>query len=356
MTKPTQIAFFNHKGGVSKTTSAFHIAWKLAEKGKRVMLADFDPQCNLTGLVLQYNHRGSYPFETLPGTPPKNIRDALEPAFSARPKQIEPVEIVAVSGCPNLYIAPGHVGMAEYESMLAISHELTNSLSTLQNIPGSLRWTMDITAEENNIDIVIVDMSPSLGAINQNLFTTSDGFIVPMAPDFFSSMAVESLSRILPKWNAWAKRAAAQEILINSAYPWPNITPKYIGSIVQNYRKRGRDGKEAKPTRSYQKWFDDLYSTKIETLFPSLRKERMLFLDSVYAKANAPIKDFLMEVPDFNSLIAISQDKSKPVFSLTRDDLQNTGVVAEVQMASVQSFNQIYSVGADKVLSILSEM
>ena len=47
-----KIAFFNHKGGVSKTTTAFHLGWMLASKGKRVILADADPQCNLTGLVL----------------------------------------------------------------------------------------------------------------------------------------------------------------------------------------------------------------------------------------------------------------------------------------------------------------
>ena len=47
-----KIALFNHKGGVSKTTTTFHLGWMLAEKGKTVILADADPQCNLTGLVL----------------------------------------------------------------------------------------------------------------------------------------------------------------------------------------------------------------------------------------------------------------------------------------------------------------
>jgi cellulose biosynthesis protein BcsQ len=47
-----RIALFNHKGGVSKTTTTFHIGWMLAAKGHRVVLVDADPQCNLTGLVL----------------------------------------------------------------------------------------------------------------------------------------------------------------------------------------------------------------------------------------------------------------------------------------------------------------
>jgi cellulose biosynthesis protein BcsQ len=46
------ITLFNHKGGVSKTTTAFNLGWMLARKNQRVLLVDCDPQCNLTGMVL----------------------------------------------------------------------------------------------------------------------------------------------------------------------------------------------------------------------------------------------------------------------------------------------------------------
>ncbi|WP_201029053.1 ParA family protein [Cylindrospermopsis raciborskii] len=49
-----KIALFNHKGGVSKTTTTFNLGWMLAEKGKRVILVDTDPQCNLTGMAWLY--------------------------------------------------------------------------------------------------------------------------------------------------------------------------------------------------------------------------------------------------------------------------------------------------------------
>jgi cellulose biosynthesis protein BcsQ len=42
------ISVFNNKGGVGKTILTFHLAWALSEIGKKVLLIDLDPQCNLT--------------------------------------------------------------------------------------------------------------------------------------------------------------------------------------------------------------------------------------------------------------------------------------------------------------------
>jgi len=346
----TQIAFFNHKGGVSKTTSVFHIGWKLAAEGKVVVLVDCDPQCNLTGVILNYSGSEEYPYESK--DEPMNIRDGLSPAFEARPVPLAPVKLQPVPKRPGLYVLPGHVGLAEYESQLSIAHELSASLSVLQNIPGSLRWLIDITAKSINADYVLVDMSPSLGALNQNLFATSDAFIIPMAPDFFSAMALRSLGRVLPKWMAWARKAGEQPALQDAAYPWPNKTPKYLGSIVQNYRIRSRDGKEAAPTRAYQKWFEALLEAKKNVLIPALKSSDLLLEEETYINSDSSLDNFLIEVPDFNSLIAISQSLSKPVFDLKRDDIMNSGSVAQNQVDNADKFNKIYKSAATKIIKM----
>ena len=59
----SQIALFNHKGGVSKTTTTFNLGWMLARKGKTVIIVDCDPQCNLTGMVFGFKKSGD--FETI---------------------------------------------------------------------------------------------------------------------------------------------------------------------------------------------------------------------------------------------------------------------------------------------------
>lgn len=46
------ISFFNNKGGVGKTTFLFHVAHRVAELGKTVLMVDCDSQCNLTSYSL----------------------------------------------------------------------------------------------------------------------------------------------------------------------------------------------------------------------------------------------------------------------------------------------------------------
>ena len=48
-----RVALYNHKGGVGKTTLTVNIASALAKAGKRVLLVDADPQCNLTSYLVE---------------------------------------------------------------------------------------------------------------------------------------------------------------------------------------------------------------------------------------------------------------------------------------------------------------
>lgn len=352
-----QIAIFNHKGGVAKTTTTFHLAWMLAELGKRVMVVDCDPQCNLTGVFLGEFDGSDYPFESNDPRKPKNIRDAVRPAFESRPYPITDVELFPTGLQDGLFLLPGHVGLAEYESQLAVSHELSNTLSALQNVPGALRFAIQTTAEANNIDLVLVDMSPSLGAINQNIFMTSDCFILPMAPDLFSSMALKSLARVLPKWGEWGKKASSNSILRSADYPFPKISPKYLGSVVQNFRKRARGDEEAKPTKAFQVWFNSLKETKRTELLKALTSAGMMLDAEVYEASAAKPDEFLMEIASFDSLIATAQELGKPVFSIDlAEDTTFTGTVAETYQEKINDIYYRFKSGAQKVIALTERL
>ena len=162
------IVLFNHKGGVSKTTTTLNLGWMLAEKGKKVLLADFDPQCNLTGIILDYQN--SDDLNTLYEAHKNlNIKEGLSPAFDSQPTPISPTKCVVVPGVAGLFLLPGHIGLAEYEVTLGIAQELSGSIMTLRNLPGSIHALLCKTAEQLGVDYILVDTSPSLSAFNRNL-------------------------------------------------------------------------------------------------------------------------------------------------------------------------------------------
>jgi hypothetical protein len=249
-----------------------------------------------------------------------------------------------VPGNPNLFLFPGHIGLAEYETQLGIAQELSGSLRALRNLPGSLRSALDLAAAKYQADYVLVDMSPSLGPINQNLLMTGDHFIVPLHPDYFSSMALSSLARTLPRWKLWAATAYGIDVLRNADYPLQEPKATFIGAIIQKYRPRGGSAAAA-----FQRWIDQLtQGLKIE-LLPSLDKAGLLD-KSFKEKAGTDPWIPIMEVADFNSLIALSQEHQVPVYALTAEKIDQQGAVWDQTKASMDVFEKAFRQCADKIL------
>ncbi len=345
----TRISMFNHKGGVSKTTTTFNLGWMLASRGNKVVLVDADPQCNLTGLVLGYE--GINGFEKFyENYAEQNIKAGLAPAFESRPEPIEAIECIEVKGVNGLSLIPGHINFSEYEVTLGISQELSGSIQALQNLPGSLSHFIDKTAKTQGADYVLIDMNPSLGAINQNLLMTSHYFLVPTAPDYFSRMAIDSLSTVLPKWHAWAEKAKSIAVLQNAAYPFPKTIPKMLGTVIQKYRPR-----KGKATEGFQVWIDEINKLVSEKLVPALRKNNMVLADKDYGNISDDFSSTycLAQIPDFNTLIATSQSHRTPVFALTDDMFRHVGSVLEQDRVKKREFNTIFTELAKKIATLI---
>lgn len=343
------IAMFNNKGGVSKTTTTFNLGWMLSELGKKVVMVDADPQCNLTGMVLDLSRHDaleSY-YDEHPG---QNLKDALEPAFASRPRAIDAVDCVGVDGRDGLYLLPGHVGLAEDEVSLGVAQQLSETLQPLKNLPGSFRYLFEATAERYGADYVLVDLSPGLGAINQNIVSTSDYFVMPASPDVFSVMAIDSLSRVLPRWKRWALGAASLEALKNADYPFPVPTLKFLGTIVQRYRLRN-----GTPTEAFGEYFDALDEVISSRLIPALEGADLMLPESQYSDSQVEEGYRLASIPDFNTLIAESQQARKPVFALTQRDTKKVGVVWDKQEESIGKFHALFKALAETVISLTAD-
>jgi hypothetical protein len=190
-------------------------------------------------------------------------------------------------------------------------------------------------------------MNPSLSSINQNLLMTSDFFIIPSSPDYFSVMALESLSKVLPNWAKWANRLSAQLGAGMATYPFPPSNLKFLGTIIQKYRPRA-----GAPSSAFQKWIDIIESTVKSKFAPTLQEIGLMLPKEAYSAQGIRDDCTLAQIPDFNSLIALSQESQTPVFALTKEDVHQVGVVLQQTLKSRDEFNEIFSKFADKVIGL----
>lgn len=331
------ISMFNHKGGVSKTTTTFNLGWMMAEQGLRTLVVDADPQCNLSGLILDFSGPDAFD-KFYMSEPDKNLKAAIAPAFENRPDPIKPVGCVPVTGNDRMFLLPGSIRMAEYEVSLSVANEMPTSLPALANQPGALHHAIEITAEEVKADVVLIDMNPSLSAINQNIFMTSDYFIMPCSPDYFSLMALRSFADVVPRWAAQHSRLSANPGLASAAYSYPSSTPKFLGTIIQNFRPR-----QGKAAAAFRPWIAKLQEATETELLPTLDKLNMALPAKKYGPALIGSKYTLSQIPDFNSLLPISQREQKPVYTLTQEDVQRGGAVWARTLVNINQFRDTFN-------------
>jgi chromosome partitioning protein len=335
-----KIAFFNHKGGVGKTTNAYHIGWSLAALGHKVMLVDADPQCNLTSLILGDQYDDYYTAET---TKYDNLKDGVKAAFEGRPSPIKAINCVN-SKNENLILLPGHTDLSEYDASLSFAQTSSGTLYTLQNLPGAFNELLNLTAEKYEIEYVLIDLNPGLSAINQNFFCLSDYFIIPAQPDPFSIMAINTLVSVLPRWVDWL--VSTRPIFSQSSYPLPNTTPKLLGLIIQRFNIR-----KGKPASAYTGSIDEIKNVVASRLVPALERKGMTLEKDLYLSAEMP--DYcLAEISDFQSLIQRSNDANVPVFALNDSQLGVKGTILDIMKESRDRFKDIFTNISNKVTSL----
>lgn len=340
MTK--RIVVFNHKGGVSKTTTVYNLGWMLSRK-HNVLVVDADPQCNLSGLFFGDCFEKYYFDEK---TKNNNIKDGVSAAFLGRPFPIEAVNCYRPKRSPRLFLLPGHANLSEYDASLTFAQMSNNAISTLQNLPGAFSELLRLTEEKYSIDFTVIDLNPSLSSINQNLFLSSHAFIVPTNPDPFSIMAINTLSDMLPRWSKWKKLALST--FADSAYPLLEGTPKFVGSIIQRFNIR--NGKPAKP---YRDNISEIKKILSDVFLTSMRGADMALSDKQYGKVLVEENFCLAEIPDFQGLLPKAYQSRVPIFELTNDEIGETGPILEGMSGKRDHFNKIFSELSERLIAVL---
>lgn len=350
------ICLFNHKGGVSKTTTTFNLGWSLAQLGSKVLMVDLDSQANLTGLVLGYVAVDNDKMEAF-----YSSRDNLtmSPIVEALINGVSPAEFmktdrgaVTKTENANLKLLPGHLDTADLDSQISVSLKIASGIPATRNIPGNLPLILQEIAKRESADYILYDLSPNVGGLNEVILMSSDYFIVPTSPDYFCLQAIGSLEKNITKWHREIRRFKEDNGFDTKSYSIGNA-PKFLGAVQQRYRPRNE-----KPATSFQAWIDKIRKEIDDKLVPSLEKidcvvDRKRVQDTLTNDLHAYD---LAHVPDFNSLIAISQQLSKPIFALTDAEIQSTGKVfghaEETMIKSRDKFADIFAELAKRIAEL----
>ncbi len=340
------ISLFNHKGGVSKTTTTFNLGWMLAEQGHKTLIVDADPQCNLTALVLGYNSIDD--IDTFYAANPNcDIYSCVKPVIDGSLGKVITAKPLG-TGNPNLSLLCGNITLSEIETQISVALTTSAAIPAIRNIPGSIGAFIRQTAEEHGFDYVLVDMSPSVGALNECLLMSSDYFIIPTAPDFFCAQAIKSLTNVIPRWNTDIAALRNNSIV----YPFPMTPPKFIGFLSQKYRPRN-----GSPAKSFQKWIDIIKDEVANSLIPALAPINMSVDQGTFIANVAADEPFnLANISDFNSLIAQSQKHNVPVFALTDSQIEQSGTILENMGESRDGFRKSFSQLAAEVHQLTEQV
>jgi cellulose biosynthesis protein BcsQ len=311
------ITFYNHKGGVSKTTTSFNVAHLLSSTGRRVLVVDADPQCNMTELMLAQliykldaEAESAHEPNDLPGS---TLLSILRPRIDGDVPFIDISSIDLVRVNSSLDILRGDVSLNSIEDSLAEAHT--------QRFSGKVHDKRTYVAlgdflsrlgRERSYDVIIIDVGPSSGALTRACFLTCDAFFIPVAPDRFNVQAIGTLSSIIRRW--MKEHAEVYEDFLSLGLPVRLGKPKFLGIVAQQFKVFG-----GKPKPGYRLWMERIPLAVNERIIPVLRefstKEHNL-VEHVSKEESMSVT----EIPDFGSLAPLMQEFGKPVYNITREE------------------------------------
>jgi cellulose biosynthesis protein BcsQ len=299
-----RLALYNHKGGVGKTTLLINIAAALAALGKRVLLVDADPQCNLSSYLVNSDVVDKWldNSDTERGV---TIWSALKPFIegTGNVKKIKPYELYY----EGVYLLPGDIRLSEFEQELnqiwvdCLQRKLRGfkGASAVSEIVNNI-------VQSEDIDYVFYDVGPNIGPLNRVVLLDCDYFIVPAACDLFSLRALKTLGKSLfdwiSEWNIISQLAPDNTLLLPGK-------PQFLGYILQRFRMYG-----------------DAMASQFASYAAKLEKNMHSDIVEVLRKIDRDLAPFTLsqnklgQVKDFASLVPLSQTQGLSFFDVEYGD------------------------------------
>lgn len=323
----TIIAFFNASGGVGQTSLVYHLAWMYESIQVPVLVADLDPQANLTSRFLN-----TVQLDALWGGAEdsrKSMYGALDGlADRVQPEPNPPALPRWEEVSPGVTVIPGDLQLARIETKLA---ELWNKRSEFSDLVlhflTEFRTVLHRTANQNGAELVLLDVGPNLTALNRFALSIADTTVIPLGADLRSLYGLRAFGPALWQWRHEYKKA------LGSRSDWPIGYPRFPEKhlSVAGYVVQDRAYYYDRPADLPDQWRDRVRREYERSIIhePGVLKQ------SVSESARP-----LASIRYHTGLLPLAEDARKPLFRLTPADGVFDDQIREVT-SSYQDFETV---------------
>ncbi len=203
------ISVSNQKGGVGKTTTTVNIAAFLADKGKRVLIIDIDPQGNAGfGIGINAEEMETTLYEVLIDQIP--LEDAI---FKT---EIDNLSIIP----SNIHLSGAQVDLLDAEGKEFI---LKKKLEPLKK----------------QYDYIFIDCPPSLGILTLNSLVAADSVLIPLQCEYYALEGLNQLLRIIVMVQERLNRALKIEGVVLTMYdPRTNLANQVVNDVREYFKDK----------------------------------------------------------------------------------------------------------------------